>query len=176
MIASGKEEFKFEEIQEMIESMAVLCYTNDLMHILIEDWIIFMDTYLCDYEGAQCGRDMSEPTNNFRKLEFFLFDPSWAMVQELITKNSSNYFYEKLMMFDDWEEHLPVITPKRVKTAKEAKIEFFSVPVERRNARLNYTVDYEDQTTWNVKKIKKSIWEFNQKNREGNWATPRFMD
>tara|TARA_B110000285_G_scaffold105324_1_gene119886 strand:- start:322 stop:486 length:165 start_codon:yes stop_codon:yes gene_type:complete len=54
---------------------------------------------------------MSEPPNNFRKLEFFLFDPSWAMVQELITKNSSNYFYEKLMMFDDWEEHLPVITP-----------------------------------------------------------------
>ena len=51
MIASGKEEFKFEEIQEMIESMAILCYTNDLIHILIEDWIIFMDTYLCDYES-----------------------------------------------------------------------------------------------------------------------------
>lgn len=104
----------------MIESMAILCYTNDLIHILIEDWIIFMDTYLCDYEAAQCGRDMSEPTNNFRKLEFFLFDPSWSMVEELITKNSSNYFYEKLMMFDDWEEHLPVITPQRVQTAKEA--------------------------------------------------------
>ena len=52
IIASDKKEFKFEEIQEIIESMAILCYTNDLMNILIEDWLNFMDTYLCDNEGA----------------------------------------------------------------------------------------------------------------------------
>lgn len=122
--------------------MAILCYTNDIVTYLMEDWVNFMDTYLCDYDESQCGRDLTEPVPHARSDAFFLFDPSWAMVQELISKNTSNYFYEKLMMFDDWEESLPIITPQRVRTPIEAKLEFFTVPVDRRNDRLNYTFQY----------------------------------
>ena len=52
IIASGKKEFKYEEIQELIESMAILCFTNDMISYHIDDFINFMDTYLCDYEGS----------------------------------------------------------------------------------------------------------------------------
>lgn len=47
-------------------------------------------------------------------------------------------------MFDDWEENLPIITPQKVNTPVEATLEFFSVSKEKRNARLNYTDQFED--------------------------------
>lgn len=50
IIATGKKEFKYEEIEEIIESMAILCYTNDILYYQMIDWINFMDTHLCDYE------------------------------------------------------------------------------------------------------------------------------
>ena len=31
IILSGKKQFTFEEIKEIIESMAILCYTNDMI-------------------------------------------------------------------------------------------------------------------------------------------------
>ena len=50
IVATGKKEFKYEEIEEIIESMAILCYTNDILYYQMIDWINFMDTHLCDYE------------------------------------------------------------------------------------------------------------------------------
>ena len=61
------------------------------------------------------------------------------MVAEFISKNTTTTFTEKVMIFDDWTEHFPIIIPSRVKTPVEATIKFFTVPVERRNIRLNYT-------------------------------------
>jgi hypothetical protein len=66
------------------------------------------------------------------------------------------------MIFDDWEENLPVITPERVATPVEATLDFFSVKKERRNTRLNYTIQYEDQSKISTNKIKRSIWEISQ--------------
>ena len=54
-------------------------------------------------------------------------------------KNTTNYFYEKLMIFDEWEDYHPIITPERVRTPVEATLEFFSLSKEKRYARLNYT-------------------------------------
>jgi len=142
--------------------MSILSYTNDVVTYLMHDWVNFMDTYLCDYEDAQCGRDLSAPVHPERIIQFFIFDPSWAMIQEFIQKNTTNYFYEKLMIFDDWEENLPVITPERVATPVEATLDFFSVKKERRHTRLNYTIQYEDQSKISTNKIKRSIWEFSQ--------------
>ena len=105
----------------------------------INDWINFMDHYLCDYEGSQCGRDVSEPIPWKRSVGFFIFEPTWAMVAEFITRNTSKAFTEKVMIFDDWEVEFPIITRERVKTPIEATLGFFSLPVERRNIRLNYT-------------------------------------
>ena len=50
IVATGKKEFKYEEIKEIIESMAILCYTNDILYYQMIDWINFIDTHLCDYE------------------------------------------------------------------------------------------------------------------------------
>jgi len=72
-------------------------------------------------------------------MAYFIFEPTWAMVQEFITHDTTNYFTEKIMIFDDWEEHFPIITPEKVKTPIEATVKFFSIPVERRNIKLNYT-------------------------------------
>ena len=47
-------------------------------------------------------------------------------------------------MFDDWEENLPIITQERVKDPYEATLEYFSIPKEKRNVRLNYTDHYEE--------------------------------
>jgi hypothetical protein len=156
--------------------MSILTYTNDLITYLMHDWVVFMDTKLCDYEAAQCGRDMSVPVHPARTLQFFVFDPSWAMVQEFLQHNTTNYFYEKLLIFDDWEENLPVITKERAATPEEATLEFFSLSQERRSAPLNYTVQYQNQDTVSLNKIKRSIWEFSFRIRLGGWVAPRFMD
>lgn len=61
------------------------------------------------------------------------------MVKEYLTDKKLDHFFEKLMIFDDWNQSLPIITPERVRGENEAKIEFFSVPVAKRGVRLNYT-------------------------------------
>lgn len=68
------------------------------------------------------------------------------MIDELLIKNTSKSYTERIMIFDDWEESFPVITPKKVKTPVEATTGFFNVPKQRRNLRLNYTEQYEDKT------------------------------
>ena len=61
------------------------------------------------------------------------------MVQELLEKNTTNYYNEKLMMFEDFDEFLPIITPERVKTPIEATLDFFKIPKDKRNISLNFT-------------------------------------
>ena len=92
-------------------------------------------------------------------MQFFLFDPTWKMLEEYFTKNTTSHFFEKIMIFEDWNQSLPIITPERVKAKEEATFEFFSVPKERRGLTLNYTDQYEELLT-NHKKMKRSIHEY----------------
>ena len=57
IIMTGKNEFTYEEIQELIESMAIINFSNDLVFYLMEDWIRFMDTHLCDRHDSLCTPD-----------------------------------------------------------------------------------------------------------------------
>ena len=100
-----------------------------------------MDSYLCDLVMSDCTRDKSLPVHRDRFLALFIFDPVWSMVEEFVSKNTSHYLNERIMLFDDWEEYHPIITPEKVATPAEAKLPFFEVPIERKHDRLNYTVD-----------------------------------
>lgn len=64
------------------------------------------------------------------------------------------------MIFEDWDEFFPIITLERVATPIEATLEFFAIPKEKRNRRLNFTDEYENQSHIIHKKIKRSVWEF----------------
>jgi hypothetical protein len=50
------------------------------------------------------------------------------------------------MIFEDFEEFFPIITPERVATPEEATLPFFSLPKEKRGNLpvLNYTDQFED--------------------------------
>lgn len=48
------------------------------------------------------------------------------------------------MIFEDWEEFFPIIKPERVGTPIEATLEFFAIPKEKRDRRLNFTDEFED--------------------------------
>lgn len=47
IILTGKQEFTYEEVQEIIESYSILTYANDLIFYVMEDWIKFMDEQYC---------------------------------------------------------------------------------------------------------------------------------
>jgi hypothetical protein len=64
------------------------------------------------------------------------------------------------MIFEDWEDSFPIINPERVATPIEATVEFFAIPKDKRNHRLNYTDEFEDLSQITHKKIKRSVWEF----------------
>lgn len=82
---TGKMDFTYADIQELIESQTILNFTNDLVWYLMEDWVKFMDTHLCDRPGSQCDPDaVNKPVHFLRPVQFFLFDPTWAMVQEFL--------------------------------------------------------------------------------------------
>ena len=81
IVMTGKMDFTYEEIQELIESKAIINFTNDMVYYLMEDWVRFMDTHLCDRPDSHCDPDAhSKPVHFLRPMQFFLFDPTWAMV------------------------------------------------------------------------------------------------
>ena len=86
-----------------------------------------MDREYCkkNPESEQCETE-SKFVDIDRAMKYFLFDPTWVMVQEFFEKGTTNHFFEKLMIFDDWSNHLPIITEETVRHPSEAKIEFFA--------------------------------------------------
>ena len=94
-----------------------------------------------------------------RPVNYFLFDPTWAMVREFLQENSVKLYYERLLIFDDWSEHNPIITPATAKDPREAEADFFKLPKERRNIPLNYTDQYENQADIGHKQIRRSPYE-----------------
>ena len=48
MLMLGKNEYTYEEIQEIIESEAILNYSNDAMWFLLYKLVDDLDTLLCD--------------------------------------------------------------------------------------------------------------------------------
>lgn len=44
IIMTGKEEFTYDDIKEIIESWSILNFTNDIVHRLMREWVLFMDT------------------------------------------------------------------------------------------------------------------------------------
>ena len=135
-----------------------------------------MDSYLCDMPISYCDRDKSKPIDRDRLGSMFIFDPIWSMVEEFVSRNTSNYLNERIMLFDDWEEYIPIITPERVATPIEATLPFFTVPIERKHVRLDYTDDFENQDVLWLKRLTRSIWDVSGRVKEGNMAAPRFMD
>lgn len=159
ILATGKLQFKYEEIYEIIESMSILCYTNDIMTYYLIDFVNYLDTYNCDYRYSECFRNKSEPIAWKRYTRFHLMEPCWVTVVEFMTKSTTSSLHEKLLIFDEWEENFPIITPERVNTPIEATVEFFSVPLERRNCRLNYTEQFNNQSEVYINKLKRSPWD-----------------
>lgn len=111
-----------------------------MIYYIIQDWIKFMDREFCKKNpGSQQCETYHKFVEIDRAMRYFLFDPTWVMVQEFFEKGTTKHFFEKLMIFDDWSDHLPLITKNKVRNPREAQIEFFSTPKERRGLRLNYT-------------------------------------
>jgi len=101
---------KFDEIKELLESNAILNYANDVAQEHMVQWIEFMDEYMCDDEHADCGRDKSKPIEFLRPIRYFLYDPSWTMLSNYLSKNGdSSLFREQLLNFDNWEEEKPTL-------------------------------------------------------------------
>jgi hypothetical protein len=120
------------------------------------DWTKFMDVYWC-YRDQQCKDDvMNNPVHFLRPMRYFMFDPTWSMVQEFLQNNSTKYYYEKLMIFEDWEDYNPILTPERV-PVEHTKPEFFVIPKERRGDRFNLTHEFENLSEVNHKKIRISV-------------------
>ena len=61
------------------------------------------------------------------------------MIREFLEENSVKLYYERLLIFDDWSEHNPIISNNTVSNAAEALPDFFKTPLDRRGKPLNYT-------------------------------------
>ena len=105
----------------MIESGCILNYANDMIWYIMEDWVRFMDQLNCDKNpgNGKCDSD-KKPVDINRSMKYFLFDPTWVMVQEFFQKGTTNFFFEKLMIFENWDNDQPIITKERVKNPSEA--------------------------------------------------------
>ena len=145
IIMIEKTEFTYAEIQEIIESSVILNMANDITWYLMEDWVRFMDSHLCDREESKCDPDAySKPVHFLRPMQFYLFDPTWGMVQEFLHKNTTNYYYEKLMIFEDFDDFFPIITKDRFENPADFSLDFFAIPKEKRDRPLRFTDEFED--------------------------------
>jgi hypothetical protein len=50
-----------------------------------------------------------------RPMNYFLFDPAWTMISRFLETNDTKLFYERLLIFEDWSEHNPIITKENAK-------------------------------------------------------------
>ena len=87
------------------------------------------------------------------------------MVQEFLQKNTTNYYYEKLMIFDDFEQFLPVVKKERFENPDLFSLDFFAISKEKRDRPFRFTHEFEDQKKIEHKKIKGSVdndeWKIN---------------
>ena len=88
------------------------------------------------------------------------------MVQEFLQKNTTNYYYEKLMIFEDFDQFFPVVKKERfVENPELFCLDFFAIPKEKRGRPFKFTHEFEDQKRIEHKKIKGSVdndeWKIN---------------
>ena len=55
ILITGKKEFSYKEIENLIESKAILNYMNDLIQWLLDTFTIIVDTKMCDDPDSRCG-------------------------------------------------------------------------------------------------------------------------
>ena len=110
--------FTIIDIEEIVESQAILNYANDMIKKVMDDWVTFMDQLQCDHkfpdefsiENSKCKEEVAAKEIHFlRPINYFLFDPTWSMVREFLQYNSTALYMERLLVFDDWSEYNPII-------------------------------------------------------------------
>ena len=81
IIMTKKQEFTYEEIQELIESRAILNYCNDIVKFVMEDWVRYMETHHCYRPGENCPPEvLNKPVHFLKPMQYYLFDSTWVMV------------------------------------------------------------------------------------------------
>ena len=73
-----------------------------------------MDSHLCHEDGGDCNRDPKSEVNFLRPMRFYLFDPSWTMLGEMIKNKDTTMFREQLLEFNDWTTHYNIVDSKGV--------------------------------------------------------------
>lgn len=95
LLKLGKKEMTYDEIKELLESHAILNYANDVVQEHMVQWIEFMDKHMCDDEHADCGRDKTKPIEFLRPIRYFLYDPSWTMLANYLSKNGDSSLFRE---------------------------------------------------------------------------------
>jgi len=68
----------------------------------------------------------------FESLSHIPFD-EFPVFYSSFTKNlSSNYFMEQVLVYDDWEDSMRIITEETAEKPEYSRLEFFYVDEERR--------------------------------------------
>jgi len=98
-------------------------------------------------------------------MQFYLFDSTWPMVQEFLQFNTTNLYYERLMIFEDWNQTYTIIE-NEMDEDDELDPNHFVIPKSERGKPLLYTEYFETQSEISHKKMKRSVHEFSDYMRE----------
>ena len=76
----------------------------------MNNWIEFMDDKQTNSILILDKQLFEQKTENYflRAMQYFLYDPTWSMIQEFIQKNTTALFYESLLSYDDWIQYNPI--------------------------------------------------------------------
>lgn len=123
LIYTKKTEFTYQEVEELLESKAILCFINFMINEMLSEIYAWEHTNLC--ESRDCTIDLYE-TNNYGRWK--ADSALWQVYKYLETRNSSHLF-ETFTTFDDWSQFIPLVDLE----AEGKDLSFFTLPPGRRN-------------------------------------------
>ena len=154
ILLTGKKEFTFEEIEEMIESWAIPNFVGDMMRYSLFHLKSFNEHHDCYVlseqelltKGKDCSKDKITTFDIFHSFNYYLPLHAEYRLMDFYKTETLNLYYERVMAFDEWDTYYPIINKDTMQfPEQESKPEFYMNKKEDRNTTRYLSSFYIDQ-------------------------------